>query len=152
LWLGIGLLAAMFAASYLGEKDSNLFSMGFLGLAVTAAIGITGFFRHINRRDDPFLAPRFIYGKGFGAVNLFNIVYSGTTSGVLSLVPLYAASRYGIDAMDSATLLIAQGVASVILSTLMTYFLRQTGYRPPLYIGAAIIALGVGCLAMPPGL
>lgn len=150
LWLGIGLLAGMFAITFLGQENTSIFSFSFCSLFILSVGGLWQFFRHINQARQPFIIPRFVHGKGFGAVNLLNILYSGMTSGVLSLVPLYAANRYGINAMDSATLLIAQGAASVIFSTAMTVLLRRTGYRPPLFVGCLIIMSGIALLACPP--
>lgn len=150
LWLGVGILACMVAATYLGDEESQVFSRFFITMAIVAGIGLTGFFIHINRKKNPFIAPRFVSGKGFSAVNLLNILFSGGTSGILSLVPLFAASRYGINEMDAATLLIAQGVASLILSTLITIILRSTGYRLPLWIGGGLAILGTLILVFKP--
>lgn len=148
--LAIGLLSSMFAITYLGEKEATLLSTTFLGLSAVAIVGMFGFFRHVKRVKDPFIQPRFIYGRGFGAVNLLNILFSGATSGVLGLVPLFAASRYGIDALGAATLLIAQGGASVLFSIVMTIYLRRTGYHPPLYAGTTIIVLGIILVSLQP--
>jgi|SRR5690625_300793 len=149
-WLALGILASMFAATYLGDKGSKALSFIFIGLVLVAAIGLIGFFKHIKLVKNPFIFPKFICGKGFGAVNFLNIFYGGTTQGVIALLPLYAAHRYGLNALDSGTLLIAQGSASVILSILTTIFLRRTGYKIPLYIGCSIILSGVALLAFQP--
>src|SRR5699024_8407822 len=120
MWLGLGLLSGMFGATYLGQAGSHVFSVYFIGLVLISIGCLWLFFRHVNKIKNPFILPRFIYGKGFGVVNLLNVLYTGSISGVLSLVPLFAANRYGINALDSGTLLIAQGAASVLFSTIMT--------------------------------
>ena len=150
VWLAIGLLAAMLAASYLGEAHTTVWSFTFIGLLIVAVITITAFFRHIIRIAQPFIAPRFIYGKGFGSVNLLNAIYGGITLGAISLVPLYAITRYGMSALDSGTLLVAEGIASVALSATITMLLRRTGYRLPLYIGCSAIILGAALLSLDP--
>ncbi len=150
IWLAVGLLAAMLAASYLGEADTKVLSFEFLTPLVIAIGSIFGFFRHIKRVEQPFIGPRFIYGKGFGSVNLLNMVYSGGMIGAISLVPLYAVNRYGISALDSGTLLTAEGIASVALSAIVTMLLRRTGYRLPLYFGCSVMAIGVTLLAVSP--
>jgi EmrB/QacA subfamily drug resistance transporter len=148
--LGSGLLAGMFAASYLGEKHAHTFSPAFVAPLVIAIVALWIFFRHINRATSPLIAPRLIHGSGFGAVNLVNGLYGGVTSGVIALVPLYATNRYGLNALDSATLLIAQGAAAIILSVAAALALRRTGYRPPLYVGSAVMAAGTLLLAFSP--
>jgi MFS family permease len=109
------------------------------------------FFRHIKRSPHPFIPPRLINGPGFGAVNLINAIYGGVTSGVIALVPLYAVNRYGISALDSGLLLVAQGAAAITLSIISAFALRRTGYRAPLYAGGAIMGAGMLLLALSPG-
>lgn len=148
--LGVGIVAGMLAASYMGEKHARAESPLFVIPAVVALATLTAFFRHIKRSDRPFIAPSLIYGRGFGAVNLINVLYGGIPQGVVALIPLYAANRYGIDALRSGTLLIAQGISAVVLSTSVALALRRTGYRPPLYVGSVIIIAGLALLAMHP--
>lgn len=148
--LGGGLLFGMLAVTYLAERNAHPWSLEFMIPSAIAIIGLWLFFRHINNAAYPFIAPRLISGSGFGAVNLVNALYGGVTSGVVALLPLYARNRYGIDALDSGTLLIAQGAAAIMLSIAAAFALRRTGYRRPLYIGGVIIATGMLLLALSP--
>lgn len=148
--LGGGLFAGMLAASYLGEKNTYVWSPEFLALAVAAVVALWGFFRHINRSEQPFIAPRLIYGPGFGAVNLVNGIFGGVTEGAVVLVPLYATNRYGFNALDSGTLLLAEGAAAIVFSFLAALWLRRTGYRKPLYVGGTALIAGLALLALPP--
>lgn len=148
--LGGGLLSGMLAIRYLAEKNVHAWSPWFVIPLVIAIVALWMFFRHINRAAHPFIAPRLISGKGFGVVNLVNGIYGGVTSGVIALVPLYATNRYGINALDSGTLLVAQGAAAIILSIAAAFALRRTGYRMPLYVGGAVIAIGMLLLSFSP--
>lgn len=148
--LGIGLVTGMLAASYLGEPHAHVFSPLFLVPSILAIAALWTFFRHINRCAHPFIAPRLIRGKGFGAVNLVNGSFGGLTAGAVALVPLYATERYGLDALDASTLLVAEGVAAIILSIAAALILRRTGYRRPLYLGGAVIIAGLILLALSP--
>ena len=144
--LASGLLSGMIAVSYLGERHAHGWSPAVAVPVVIAIVALWMFFRHIKHAAYPFIAPRLIYGLGFGAINLINALYGGVTSGVIALVPLYAINRYGIDALDSGTLLIAQGAAAIMLSIAGAFALRRTGYRPPMYFGGVAIATGICCL------
>jgi MFS family permease len=148
--LGSGLFAGMLAVSYLGERNAHPWSPAFVVPLTIAIVALWMFFRHINHSAYPFIAPRLIHGLGFGAVNLVNALYGGITSGVVALVPLYATSRYGINALDSGTLLIAQGAAAIIFTIVSALVLRRTGYRPPLYVGGVVTAIGMLLLALSP--
>ena len=148
--LGGGLFAGMLAVSYLGEKSAHAWSPAFV-VPLAIAIGALWLFvRYINGAAQPFIAPRLIYGAGFGPVNLVNGLYGGVTFGVVALIPLYATTRYGIDALGSGTLLIAQGAAAIVMSISGAMALRRTGHRPPLYAGGTAIAIGLVLLAIRP--
>jgi EmrB/QacA subfamily drug resistance transporter len=148
--LSVALLAGMFTVGYMGETDAVAWSPAFVMPLVIAVAAGWMFFHHVNRSAHPFIAPRLIHGTGFGPVNLVNAIYGGITLGAVVLIPLYAANRYGMDALDSGTLLIAQGVAAIAFSVIGTLALRRTGYRLPLYIGGATIAIGMLLLALRP--
>jgi len=150
--LGAGTLALMLGVSYLGEPGASASSPLFAAPAAAGLLALALFGRHIRRSADPFIAPRLIGGRGFGAVNVINILYGGAVAGMLALVPLYAVDRYHVSALASGTLLTAEGVAVIALSSLAAMGLRRTGYHWPLYIGSACIALGLAGLAIdPPG-
>ncbi len=148
--LGGGLLAGMLAFSHLSEPNTHPWSPALVIPLAIAIVALWMFFRHIDRSAHPFIMPRLISGPGFGTVNLINGLYGGVTSGVVALVPLYASNRYGIDALGSGTLLVAQGAAAIIFSIAGTFALRRTGYRLPMYVGGVIIAAGMLLLALAP--
>jgi len=148
--LGIGLVAGMLAVSYLGEDGAHAWSPAFVVPLVIALAALWMFFRHSNRAASPFIAPHMIHGPGFGPVNLLNGIYGSVGAGLMALIPLYAVNRYGINVLGSGTLLIAQGLAAIILSIAATVVLRRTGYRLPLYVGHLVIAAGMVLLAFSP--
>ncbi|HEY9459182.1 MAG TPA: MFS transporter, partial [Paralcaligenes sp.] len=148
--LGAGVLAGMLAISYLGEPDASVWSPFFTAPLALALATLWAFIRHIERSKRPYIAPHLIFGSGFGVVNLINAIYGGVRSGVVALIPLYATNRYGLDALSSGTLLIAQGVATIVLSITAALMIRRTGYRMPLYVGGTVVAIGVLLLAVSP--
>ncbi|MGB6241297.1 MAG: MFS transporter [Castellaniella sp.] len=149
-YMGLCLLAGMLATSFLGEKNLPFTSPRILLPAAVALVAGWLFFRHIHRNSHPFIAPHLIHGPGFGVVNLINMLFGGVTIGAVALIPLYATNRYGMGVLDSGSLLISQGAAAILFSLLCTLAIRRTGYRRPLYVGGALIALGMVLLALPP--
>lgn len=137
LLLGAALFAGMLAATFLGETSSRLSTFGFSVSLAVAVLAALMFFRHVNRSSHPFIEPRLIYGPNFGAVNFINMIFTGVTIGAVALIPLYAANRYGLGALDAGMLLVAEGVAALILSIASAMVLRHTGHRLPIYIGGA---------------
>jgi EmrB/QacA subfamily drug resistance transporter len=148
--LGVGALALMLGISYLGEAGASASSLLFIAPMAAGLLGLALFARHIRRSPDPFIAPQFIAGRGFGAVNVINVLYGGAVAGLLALVPLYAVNRYGISTLGSGTVLTAEGVAVIVMSSLAAMALRRTGYRQPLYVGSVVMAIGFAGLALRP--
>jgi MFS family permease len=149
--LAAGLLAGMLTASALTESlPIGVKLLAVTVLALAAVLAIAGFFRHIHRVRAPFIPPRLITGTGFGAVNTLSFLFGGAAIGTISLVPLYAANRYGLTALAAGTLLIAQGAADGIFTTISALLLRRTGYRLPMYVGGAATVVGTFGLALPP--
>lgn len=148
--LGLGIITAMYATTYLGEEESSFQSPLLIGLVIVSIISFTLFFRHLKRVQFPFINPEFIYGKGFGAVNLINVIHTGMVIGSASLIPFYAVSRYGISDLNSGLLLVFEGTASVVMSIIMSIYLGRTGYRIPLYVGSVILVTGVALLFFEP--
>lgn len=148
--LGVGVLGSMFGISYLGETGSSASSLFFVVPMAVGVFGLYAFARHIRRVKDPFVEPHLIAGRGFGAVNVLNVLYGGAVAGLLALVPLYAVERYRISTLGSGTLLTAEAIAVIVTSTTAAFALRRTGYRRPLYIGSVLTAVGMAGIAIAP--
>ena len=148
--MAAGLLGGMLAASWLGEPGARLDDIRFLLPAVIGAGSLALFLRHIARVPRPFIAPRFVAGRQFGVVNLANALFGGVTKGAIALVPIYAAYRYGLDALQAGTLLIAQGLATIAFSATAAFALRRSGHRLPVLLGVTAICAGLVLLSLAP--
>ncbi|MBW7921475.1 MAG: MFS transporter [Rubellimicrobium sp.] len=148
--MGTGLLGGMLAAAWMGEPGAHLRDIRFLLPAVIGAGSLAVFFRHIARVAQPFIAPHFIARGKFGIVNLVNAVFGGMSKGAIALVPIYAAYRYGLDALAAGMLLIAQGMATIVFSATAAFALRRTGHRLPVFLGVGAIAAGLVLLSLGP--
>lgn len=147
--LAAGILAGMIAATFVGEAGG----LSWVAAAVTGAASgllLWGFLRRVHRVSNPFIEPQLIHGRGFAAINAVNVLYGGATVGIISLVPLYAADRYHLDALGAGTLLTAEAAAGIVTAILGALVLRRTGYRLPIYVGAGLGAVGMLGLAIGP--
>jgi EmrB/QacA subfamily drug resistance transporter len=154
---GIGLLAimiatAMFGISYLGSGRIPLQRPVFLGCEAVAAVAAALFIRHARHDAAPFVPYRLLRGRGFGVMNLINLVYGAAALGLSALVPLYAQERYGIHPLGAGTLLTARAVGMVAVAGVAAMALRRTGYRLPMFAGFAMLAGGLLMMAVTPGL
>ena len=152
---GIALLAvliatAMFGVSYLGSGRIPLYSPVFLGAEAIALVALCLFVRHSRRDAAPFVPYRLLRGRGFGVMNLINLVYGAAALGFSALVPLYAQNRYHISALGAGTLLTARAVGMIAVAGVAAMALRRTGYRLPMIIGFAVLAGGLVMMSMSP--
>ena len=148
--LGTGLLTAMLGISYLGEASARVWTVTFLGPEAVAAVTLALFVWHVRRTKTPFIPPRLLYGHGFGVMNLINFLYGAAAFGLGALVPLYAINRYEMRALAAGTLLTARGVGVIAVAALAALALRRTGYRWPMFVGFAALAVGLLGLASHP--
>lgn len=146
--LGVGLLCAMLGMSSIAHAGAHPWSASFLLLEAAAAAALGWFVMRARRQADPLIPPRLLYGRGFGVMNLVHFTYGGVAFGLGALIPLYATERYGLDPLDSGTLLSARGVAVIAVGVLAALMLRRTGYRMPIVVGVVIIAGGTALLAV----
>lgn len=150
VYLSVSLLAGMYATTALGDAEVRVASSTFILPVVLSVAMFSVFIRHIRRERVPFVAPRMLYGQHFGVVNLFNAMYAGVAIGMMALVPLYASHRYGLSPMAAGLLLTAQGFTSVTCTLLVTFAMRRTGHRRPLFVGALLIVAGLLLVAWGP--
>lgn len=108
------------------------------------------FYKHIIKTPQPFIEPRLVIGRGFGAINVINLVHGGVPIGLLSLVPLYGMTRYQLSALVSAGLLAVSSVAAIICGFFAVLLLRKFGYLVPLYINGSLTVVGLGVIAISP--
>ncbi|TAN10208.1 MAG: MFS transporter [Burkholderiaceae bacterium] len=148
--LGACILCAMLAVNFLAEPGVHLWSPRFVIPALVALASGPLFWRHITRSAQPFILPRLLSESKFSSVNLINAIFGGVTIGSVALIPLYAINRYGMNALQSGSLLIAQGIGTIVISIVAVALLRRTGYRRPLYLGGSLIGLGFLLVALPP--
>jgi EmrB/QacA subfamily drug resistance transporter len=148
--LAVMITAAMFGISYLGSGRVPLYSPVFLGCEAAALVTLALFLRHARRDAAPFVPDLLLRGRGFGVMNLINLVYGAAALGFAALVPLYAEERYGIQPLGAGTLLTARAVGMVAVAGVAAMALRRTGYRLPMVAGFVVLAAGLLMMAAAP--
>src|SRR6202042_2900965 len=144
--------AGMFGISYLGSGRIPLYGPVFLGSEAVAAVALVAFVRHSRRSAAPFVPYRLLRGRGFGIMNLINLIYGAAALGFSALVPLNAQDRYHIAPLGAGTLLTARAVGMIAVAGVAAITLRRTGYRLPMIIGFAVLAGGLLMMSLSPGI
>ncbi|MDT7557558.1 MAG: hypothetical protein QOC83_6633 [Pseudonocardiales bacterium] len=150
--LGVVILAAMFGITYLGSGEIPLYDPVFLGSEAVAVTAAWLFVRHTKRHASPFIPYRLLRGRGFGVMNVINLLYGAAALGFGALVPLYAEQRYGMQPLASGILLTARAVGMISVAGVAVLTLRRTGYRFPMVAGFLVLAAGLIAMATTPHL
>ncbi|GAA5196156.1 MDR family MFS transporter [Rugosimonospora acidiphila] len=150
LLLGLLILSAMFGITYLGSASVSLDSPVFLGSEAVALVAAWLFVRHSRTYPAPFIPFQLLRGRGFGTMNLINLLYGAAALGFGALVPLYAENRFGITALAAGTLLTARAVGMICVAALAVAALRRTGYQLPMIVGFVVVAGGLALMSTTP--
>jgi EmrB/QacA subfamily drug resistance transporter len=145
--VGVGLLGGFIFALMLGITDFGNGHTGFgsptvlipVAIAVVLAIVLR---RHLISTPSPIIAMRLLRGKGFLSMNVINVLFGCAVLGMGALVPLYAHDRFGLSTLASGTVLTARAVGTISVAGVASIMLRKTGYRLPMAVGFALIAVG----------
>ncbi len=141
------LLGVMFALNQLGERGPASvlpWALGLIGVACGA-----GFWMWQGRTKWPIIPPALLRRPAFGIVNGLNVLYGASALGIFSLVPLFAQDAYGLGPLQAGTLLTARALGMVAVAAAASMALRRTGYRLPMLVGFALIAIGLLLMWLP---
>ncbi|HEX3792041.1 MAG TPA: MFS transporter [Pseudonocardiaceae bacterium] len=150
--LGVLILFAMFGITYLGSGKIPLYSPVFLVSELIALAAGWAFVRHSRTFPTPFVPYRLLRGRGFGVMNLINLLYGAAALGFAALVSLYAQTRFGIQPLGAGTLLTARAVGMICVAGIAVMTLRRTGYRLPMVLGFVILSAGMFLMSSTPHL
>jgi EmrB/QacA subfamily drug resistance transporter len=148
--LVLSLVCAMVAITLLGERGMSPLNARFLVPLIAAIVGGRLFLVHSRRAAAPFIPIELLTGKGFGMMNLINMLFGTAVLGFGVLVPLYAENRYHIGIAEAGTIFSARAVGMVSIAAVATFMLRRTGYRRPMAVGFTAIAVGIAMLSIAP--
>jgi len=134
--------------SFIGNSSAEV-SWGFSGFLLAVGIGLMiAFIRHVNRAEDPIIGREVLRGKPFMAANIYNFIYGACVVGIMSFVPLYAVSIYGMTILESGLILTPRSVSMMIASTVTSFSLLRWGYRRPMVAGTIVIVLSLFLLGI----
>jgi EmrB/QacA subfamily drug resistance transporter len=148
LLLALTVIAGMVAITMYGEPGMSVSDLRVVLPAVAAVLLGWRFLHHVRLAASPFIAYRFLRGKGFATMNFVNFLYGGSVNGFVVLVTLYAQIRYAIPVAESGIVQSARNVGMLAMAGVATALLRRTGYRLPMAVGFTISAIGLAMLSV----
>ncbi|MFH1088064.1 MAG: MFS transporter [Chloroflexota bacterium] len=142
------LFAFMIGLSALGDSSGRLPWITPWLLFAAGGLMLHAFLRRENTAMDPIIDPVLLRARPFLAANIYNFVFGAGAVGVLSFVPLYAVSIYGMSVLKSGLILTPRSVGMMVASTVTSVFLMRWGYRRPIIAGTGAIVLSLVLLGM----
>ena len=119
-------------------------------LFVAAAVLTVVFVRHEATAKSPIVDLEILTKGPFLAANIYNVVYGAGVIGIMSLIPLFSISVYGISYFDSGLILVPRAIGVMVTSLIVSILLMRLGYRWPIIIGTCLAALSLFMLSLEP--
>ncbi len=152
---GAGLVSACLASLMGGLSLVGYAVTPELWLLVALLLSAAGvltvlFLRHESRAIDPIIDVEILRERPFLAANIFNLVYGAGVLGVMSLVPLFSISVYGVSYLESGLILTPRAVGMFVTSLIVSMFMMRWGYRRPILAGTGLTMLSLVLLSLEP--
>jgi MFS family permease len=84
---------------------------------------------------------RLVARRPYVAVNIYNLLFGASVFGFFSFLPTYAVHVFGLDPFLSGAVLTPRAIVMVITSILCSVYIIKLGYRAPMLIGMALVAI-----------
>jgi EmrB/QacA subfamily drug resistance transporter len=142
------LSAFLIALSDIGSNP-NRTSWLLPGMLFAAAIVLMLIFiRREGRIESPIIDLQLLKKRPFLAANIFNLLYGASVLGIMSFIPLYATSLYGMSTLESGLILTPRSVGTMAASIVTSISLPKWGYRWPMLAGTGIMVLSLFLLGI----
>jgi EmrB/QacA subfamily drug resistance transporter len=133
-----GMLSAfLIALSEIGNAESGSSSSYIVAGVLLAAAVTMGyfFFRHEAKVKNPIIDLQMLKEKPFFAANIFNFLYGMAVLGLMSFIPLFATSIFGMSTLESGFILTPRSIGMIAASLVTSMMLPKWGYRWPMLTG-----------------
>lgn len=132
------LVLVMVGVTTLGNRGEGVWPwLGGVAVVFGSALMVL-FLRHEKVARTPVIDLEVFRSRPFVAANLFNAAL-GISVGVLTFIPLYAVTAYGMSTFWSGLALTPRSIGLLLASIVSTYFLNRWGYRRPMIAGWIVV-------------
>jgi EmrB/QacA subfamily drug resistance transporter len=146
--LGFGLISGMYGVTMVASDSAARLLLFTVFTVLIAPVAIALFLRRSLRVPTPAIPPLLLRGRHFAEANLLNLLWGAANMGFSALVPLYAVTRYDMDALAAGSLLASRAVGMSLTAAATSLSLRRFGYRRPMLLGFAVTGSGLMLLSV----
>ncbi|MBI2853412.1 MAG: MFS transporter [Chloroflexi bacterium] len=141
------LSAMMVGITIIGDGRGKTVWLAGVGMLALGAGLLFGYLKQEKRVTNPLVDPEVLVRRPFLAANIFNLIY-GMVGGVITLIPLYAVTIYGMSTLQSGLALTPRTAGAMITSVVSSFLLVRWGYRKPLLVGSSVMILSFLLLSL----
>lgn len=146
--LGVGATALIFALTEFGRQDADpdplLIALG----VILSVVAITLLLRREARAEDPPIDLDLLRKREFMFANILALLFGAGVFGMFNIIPLYAQVGYGLTPTEAGALVTPRAIAMVSVSAVAAMLLPISGYRRPLIVGMASMAVVMFLLSL----
>jgi MFS family permease len=142
--------AFLIALSSLGDARSGASWALTAALFAASIVFMVAFLRREGRIKNPVIDLQLLTERPFLAANIFNFFYGAAALGVMSFIPLFATSVYGMSTLGSGIILTPRSVGMILASIITSLNLPKWGYRWPMITGTGVIVLSLVLFGLEP--
>jgi MFS family permease len=131
----------LMALTFVGEDPSITRTPTFWIMLAASGVLLWLFVRQEKRVAEPVIDLSLVTRHPFLVVNLHNFLFGACVWGCFSFIPYYASIQYGMGPLESGAIMTPRSITSILLGTTTSFLLVRLGYRMPIIVGLAIIAI-----------
>jgi EmrB/QacA subfamily drug resistance transporter len=140
---GLTIISLLTALTMLGDDENFLWTAPFWGMLALSAVMGALFVRQERRAAEPIIEIGLVTKHPFLVVNLFNFAFGTCVFAAFTFVPYYASLQYGMGPLDSGAVLTPRSLLMIVVSAGTSLFLIRLGYRIPIVLGMAGMAISM---------
>jgi EmrB/QacA subfamily drug resistance transporter len=135
------IVALLMALTFVAQDPSIVQTPTFWLMLVASGGFLVLFVRQERRVAEPIIDLGLVTRHPFVMVNIQNFIFGACVWGCFAFVPYYASLQYGMGPLESGAILTPRSLSSILLGTVTSFLLVRLGYRLPIMVGLAIIAV-----------
>ncbi len=151
----IGLLFGFVATFMVGmtllDKSYNMSLFAIAGIEAVALLFMIAFVYRCAHSPGAVISMDLLAKRPFMAANAYNFAFGMCAqSGVLSLMPLFASTVYGMSVIEAGFMITPRAIGMIFASIVASIFIMKWGYRRPMLVGSVSMAGGLILMALEP--
>jgi MFS family permease len=153
IYLVVTVLALMLAITFLKSFKGSLPASDWARIIICFVLCIVFaliFVRHVRKVENPIIDKNVLFAKEFASTNAFFFIFGFIALGMALMIPTYASKVYGFPPVLAASVVGMKGIGWFLTGLVVVALIKKWGYRKPLLVAIALIAVSYVIFAISP--